>query len=979
MVAGDTYSRNRKVVVENASNDPQDIHAVRFAFGAFCVVPGKRLLLRDGVPVEIGGRALDLLIALVERPGRVLSKRELLKRVWPDIIVEEGSLRFHMAGLRKILGDGEGGDRYISTQVGVGYAFVAPVEPRPAEGDAQAAPPAAAALPARQDAGAGRLPARLRLVGRDEDARLIAERLAEPKLFTIVGTGGVGKTSLAVEVAHRIAGMQQAPVRFVDLAQVEDAALVPYALAGALGIPVQADDPMFVLLAHITGRAMLLVIDNCEHLVDAVSGVVEQIRESAPQVGVLATSREPLRARDEHVHWLGALDFPAEPDALPAERLLDFAAIELFVERASAGNASLRLEDKDLWLVADMCRRLDGIALPIELAAVRVATHGVAATHLLLGERFSLGWSGRRTALPRQQTLRATLDWSYGLLSAAERLTFDRLSVFVGPFPLEAACAVVADARIDAFTAMAMLDGLVAKGLVSLDRAEPAGSCRLLEMTRAYAKEKLLERGDDEMRQTAFRHAAFHLRLLSQLGDSPEDVFEQAGRLTRQLGNVRAALEWSFGPDGDTALALPLAAASAQLYLQYSLMVECRTWCERATARLDGRHAGTAVEMELQAALGLVLMFTRGNTEAAGIALKRALDIAAALGDHWNQLRILGRLQIFDERIGDYATSTVWAEQAREVGRAIAQPEAVAVAASLVGVTALLVGQQAQACEELETSLRNSLPSERSRTIYYGFDHRNRSFIALARALWLRGYPDQARRWAEQAHKEARALDHPVTRCIALIWALSVYTWSGDLDQARASVALLAQLAEANLFRPYMAAVRGFRGVIALEEGRPLEAIEALSESLSSLKAMRYELLTTSFEVSLAEGLAMSGRHAEALALAGSTIEHCQRCGDIFALPELLRIKAGAVASLGYDEAIVEGLLLESLALSERQDSRAWSLRAAIDLARLRHAQGRTADAVATLRVCREAVTEGFDTKDVRLLERLWGELAVPA
>ncbi|RUL78855.1 ATP-binding protein [Dyella choica] len=963
--------------MESVSNEPLSGSAARILFGPFCLVPRKRLLLRDGAPVDIGGRALDLLIALVQRPGRVISKRELLKRVWPDIIVEEGSLRFHMAGLRKILGDGENGDRYVSTQVGVGYAFVAPTEALPVEEGAGGWTPMAAMVPKRPS-GACSLPLRTKLIGRDADARLLVACLSEPKLFTIVGTGGVGKTSLAIDVGHRIAGAGETTVRFVDLAQVEDAALVPYALAGALGIAVQTDDPMFVLLAHIAGQALLLIIDNCEHLIDAVSGIVEQIREHAPRVCVLATSREPLRALGEHVHWLGSLDFPRELDGLSAQQLLQYPAIELFIRRATAGNASLKLEEREVSLVADMCQRLEGIALPIELAALRVAAHGVAATHALLGEGLSLGWSGRRTALPRQQTLRATLDWSYGLLSTTERLSFDRLSAFVGPFSLDAAAHVVADAKLDPLTAIVTLDGLVAKGLVSLDQAEP-GAYRLLEMTRAYSKEKLRERGEEEMRQTAFRHAAFYLKLLSNLGESPEEVFEHASRLTRQLGNVRTALEWSFGPTGDAGVAVPLAAASAQLYLQYSLMVECRNWCERATAWLDERHLATAIELELQAAMGLVLMFTRGNTEAAGMALKRALDIAVALGDHWSQLRILGRLQIYDERIGDYSTSTVWAQQALEVGQAIGQPEAIAVASSLVGVTHLLVGNQAAACKELETALRNSLPSERSRTIYYGFDHRNRSFIALARALWLRGYPDQARRWVEQAHKEAKALDHPVTRCIALIWSLNVYTWTGDLDKAHANVALLAQLAQSNLFRPYMAAIQGFKGVIAIEEGCPNEAVQWLGESLANLKSLRYELLTTSFEVSLAEGLTLSGRNAEALTLVNTTIEHCKQGGDIFALPELLRLKASATGSLGAHGDVVESLLQEALALSERQDSRAWSLRAAIDLAKLWLKQGRTSEAVALAQSYRKSVTEGFDTKDVRTLEALLTSIAAVA
>lgn len=666
--------------MESAADDQSSSLKAPIEFGPFRVVPGKRLLTRDAQPMDIGGRAFDLLLALLEKPGRVLSKRELLKRVWPDMVVEEGSLRFHMTGLRRALGDGEDGARYIATQVGVGYAFVAPVS--------HASDAAPAVLPvASMSEGVGSLPPRVKLIGRETDVQMILQRLREPRLFTIVGTGGVGKTSLANEVGHRLAAERRQAVRFIDLAQVEDEQLVASALAASVGVPVQAEDPLAVLLAHLRGQDLLLIVDNCEHVVDVVSALAERIRDAAPGVGLLATSREPLRARDEEAHWLGPLDFPEDPQDLPVEALLEFPAVRLFVERAEAASASLQLQGGDPGLIADMCRRLGGMALPIELAAVRVAVHGVKATHALLGERFSLGWSGRRTAQPRHQTLRAMLDWSYGLLSESERLVFDRLSVFVGPFSQEAAAQVVADGRIDALEAAAILDDLTSKGLLAVDRSESGAAYRLLEMTRAFAREKAASHGHEEAHALAFRHAAYYLWLLQQLGSEPEVIYEGCVRLASQLGNVRSALEWSFGPQGDPGLALPLAAASAPLFLHYSLQVECRTWCARATQLLELGYFGTPTEMELQAALGLVLMFTRGNSEAAGKALLRALEIAVALGDHWAELRVLGRLQIFYERIGDFASSLAWADRAVLVGDILGEPEAVAVAASLAGIS----------------------------------------------------------------------------------------------------------------------------------------------------------------------------------------------------------------------------------------------------------------------------------------------------
>jgi predicted ATPase/DNA-binding winged helix-turn-helix (wHTH) protein len=964
--------------VESALDDLHESLALRFAFGPFCVTPSKRLLSRDGVAVEIGGRALDLLIALIERPGRVLSKRELLDRVWPDVVVEEGSLRFHMTGLRRILGDGEQGARYIATQVGVGYAFVAPIErfqggPEPVE------QPAAPAPIRRFSSTVGSLPPRTRLIGREVDVQMVADRLQTPKLFTVVGAGGVGKTSLAVEVGHRMHATRPGRVRFVDLAQVEDALLVPSALAGSLDIPVQVDDPMFVLLAHLQSQELLLVIDNCEHLIDAVSAIAEQIREAAPRVSLLATSREPLRARGEHVHWLNPLEFPGETQDLSVDELLAFPAIELFVERASSGNAALVIDAEDARMIADMCRRLEGMALPIELAAVRVGAYGVRATHALLGERFSLGWSGRRTAQPRHQTLRAMLDWSYNLLSADERLVFARLAIFVGPFSQEAASQVVADAQIDSVTAAAMLDELAAKGLVAVELTDPMGAYRLLEMTRAYAREKLVAQGDTQVHLLAFRHAAFYMDLLGHLGVSPGEIYERSARLASQLGNVRSALEWSFGPHGDPGLALPLAAASSQLFLHFSLMVECRTWCARAIELLELGYFGTPTEMELQAALGLALMFTQGNSESAEKSLLRALDIAVALGDQWSRLRVLGRLQIFYERIGDFPSSLAWAEQAVEVGHDIGKPEAISVAASLAGISHHLLGNQILAREELELSLRNSLPSERSSTIHYGFDHRNRTGLGLARTLWLMGYADQAREWAEQVEAEAAALDHSVTYCIALIWTLCIYVWTGDLDKAAERIEIFAGIAHANAFGPYIAAAMGIRAAIAIRSGEPGDAVAMLEESLARLQGMRYELLTTSFEISLVEGLKLAGRHEQALAQVDRTIGHCRISADAFALPELLRIKAGILQTLWPDDhARVEITLTESLDLARKQGARAWALRTSMDLAALWLARGRRSEARALISLCREQFTEGFDTLDLRQLQGLWQALEAP-
>ncbi|WP_343546934.1 ATP-binding protein, partial [Sphingobium yanoikuyae] len=548
----------------------------RRSFGPFALLPAERLLTRDGVPVEIGGRSFDLLVVLTEQPGQILSKRDLLKRVWPDVVVEDGSLRFHMAGLRKLLGEGTDGARYIATQVGVGYAFVAPVAVQgPETGQTVTTAPAPLA-PTHN------IPPRLpHLIGRTEDLALLQDRVMDTPLFTIVGAGGVGKTSLAIEIGHALAPQFANRVAFVDFSMLENPGLVRPMIAGAMGLTVQSDDPLAVILGHLRDQSFLLLLDNCEHLIAPTAELVEHIIDAAPQVRILATSREPLRVRGEHVHRLDALGYPDDREALTLAQLRAYPAIELFLERARAADSQFRVDEGDARLIGDLCARLGGMALPIELAAVRAATHGLEATARQLGERFSLMWPGRRTALPRQQTLQATLDWSHDLLPDVERIVLERLAIFVGPFSIDAALAVVADALVGADDIAAAVDQLVAKSLIAPNRMRGTGTYRLLEITRAHGRQHLLARGQSDFHANARRHAAYYLAELEALLAQEDDVLQDQRPLRQQLGNIRSALDWAFGEDGDRRIAVRLAAASAPVFLNLSHLIECRNWCQR--------------------------------------------------------------------------------------------------------------------------------------------------------------------------------------------------------------------------------------------------------------------------------------------------------------------------------------------------------------------------------------------------------------
>ena len=942
------------------------------SFGPFELVASERLLTKDGAPVELGARTLDTLIALVSRPNEVVGKRDLMARVWPDVVVEEGSLRFHIASLRQALGDGKDGARYIATLAGRGYCFVAPISrsvDRGADGHAMAA----ASVP-----GANYLPGQLhRMVGRADGRLAVATELAASRFVTIVGSGGVGKTTLAVAVAHDVLDAFAGTILFVDLGMQSAPNMVAGALASMLGLSVQSDDPTPNLLAYLQDKRLLLVFDNCEHLIDTVATLAARIFAAAPQVHILATSREALRVEGEHVHRLEPLAVPPEDPGLPAAVALGFPAAQLFVERAAASGARLDLDDADAAIVGNICRKLDGVALAIELAAGRVQAYGLAQTAALLDERLSLLWQGQRTAPPRHQTLHAMLDWSYGLLSDAERVVFRRLAVFVGSFTIEAALAVATSATIDNALLFNTIDSLIAKSMVATRSIGAMMRYRLLSTTRAYALAASTDGA--ERADLAVRHATYYRRWLEQAGaewPALSTAVERAPFLAG-LGNVRAALEWCFGSDGDAGLGIGLAAAAGPVLLAMSLPTECHRWSARALLALDDATRGGAEEMQLQAALGLSVMFTLASSDAARTALNRSLAIAEACGDAPTQLQLLSILHMFHGRIGDPNTSLQCARRSAAVAESIADPAAIALAQSLLGISHHFIGDLGRARAELEAALRHRPGPQRTGTIYLGFENRSLAGSGLARTLWLQGYPAQAVERMRQTVTDAAATDHPVTLSIALLWAVSVFLWTGDLESAEEHMDWFASRAESYSLGPYLAVGRGFKGDLAIRRGDAKAGVESLQGALEDLHAVRFELLTTPFNLSLAEGFAAIGRFADGMALIDETIRLVEANGDLSYMPELLRVKGGLLRALPQPGASdTETCFLQSLDWSRRQGALAWELRTAVDLAALLAARDRREDARALLQPLFERFTEGADTADLRAAQRLLASLS---
>jgi predicted ATPase/DNA-binding winged helix-turn-helix (wHTH) protein len=939
------------------------------SFGPFRLAVSERLLTKDGAPVELGARTLDALIALASRPNEIVSKRDLLAQVWPDVVVEEGSLRFHIAALRKALGDGEGGARYITTAAGRGYCFVTPVS---RSRDQDNAPEASVASFLHAN-----LPGRLtRMVGRDDDVLKLSARLTAARFVSIVGVGGVGKTTVAVAVGHHLIDAFTGAVLFADLGMLSDPALVATTVASMLGLAVQSDDATPSLMAYLRDKRMLLILDTCEHLIEAVAALASKIFMAAPQVHILATSREALRVEGEHVYRLDPLACPPDDAGLTAASTQAFPATQLFVERALASGARLDLSDAEAAIVVAICRKLDGVALAIELAARRVEAYGLQQTAALLDQRLTLLWLGPRTAPSRQRTLQATLDWSYGLLSELERIVLRRLAVFVGHFTLDAALAVVTSATVDQASVFDAIDSLVAKSMVA---TRPIGAMmryRLLDTTRAYAIESRVD--DDELGDLAVRHAAYYRRWLEQSGTDWQTLSTGTERSPyfAALNNVRAALEWCFGANGNVEVGIRLAAAAAPVFLAMSLLPECHRWSERAILALDDDSRGGVEEMHLQAALGTSLMHIRGEIDAARSALNRSFAIAEEHGDAFEQVRLLGSLHMFHLRSGDFKAALHYARRCSAVAETLGDSVATALAHSILGISLHLTGDLSGARRELEAALEHWPGFQQASTIYLGFDYRNRAGIVLARTLWLQGHPAQAVERTRQAISDAAQMDHPISLTIVLHWAASVFLWTGDLQGAEEHIDWFISRAETHSLGPSLAIGHGFKGELAIRLGDAHRGIGIVQNCIDKLRAAHYELLTTPFNISLVQGFAATGRFAEGIALVDETIRSVGANGDACYAPELLRIKGGLLLSMpepSGNEA--ETCFTQSLELSRRQGARAWELRTAVDLAALWADHGRTEGARALLRPVFETFAEGSDTADLKAAERLLATL----
>jgi predicted ATPase/DNA-binding winged helix-turn-helix (wHTH) protein len=942
------------------------------AFGHFVLLPRRRQLLADGQPVKLGGRAFDVLMALIEARDTVLSKGALIGRVWPDQIVDENALQSQISALRAALG----ADRdLIRTVAGRGYQFTGEIRILTAGADAPAGP-------AKPERAAGVAPTNLpeplsELIGREEVLAEILSFVAAHRLVTLAGAGGIGKTRLALAAARRLLPKFADGVWLIELSPLADPALVPATVAAAVGLDVGGNELTAERLAHaLAGREMLLVLDTCEHVIAAAAALGDAMLKSGRSVCLLATSREPLQVEGEWIYPVPPLAVPPE-GAEGEDELPRYGAALLFVERARAASPRFALDRRLVPKIAAICRQLDGMPLAIEMAAARTSALPVDEIAARLDDRFGLLTARRRMSMPRHQTLRATLDWSHELLAENERVVLRRLAVFAGPFSLDATGAVVSNPPDLADGGVVeALSSLVAKSLVVADVANRGMPFRLLDTTRAYAREKLADSG--ECATLARRHAEYYRGLFEQAEAEWETraTKDWLGDYGPQIDNLRAALDWAFSPDGDPLLGVALTVAAAPLWAQLSLLGECRIRVEQALTALAAQpNCDAKREMKLQAALGASLILTRPSAPEMRSAQARALELAEAANDYEYRLRSLYGLWFAHLNSGQHRPAFELAHRFHELAATGPDTNDRLMGERMIGTTLHFLGDQAGARRHTERVLKEYARSDRrSDFIRFPFGLIVGACVYFAKISWLVGFPDQAVRTAERAIEEARAVNHTNQLCHALAAAAAlVARLVGDLDAAERYAGMLLDHSQRHGLPLWHALGRTHQGLLAIQRGDIDRGSRLLRASLNEAGDVRFLERLVAFLDTRAEVLAHEGRTRAALDAVSETIEQLERTEERWLIPELLRTKGEFLLSQGEsgDAAAAENCLRQALDLARRQGALSWELRAATSLARLLDAQGRPADALTVLQPVYDRFVEGFQTADLIAAKRL--------
>ncbi len=893
--------------------------------GPFTLTSPPRRLLFAGQAVALDALSLEVLAVLAEHRGDIVDSADLIARVEGEATVDEVRLFGCVAAINKAIEERVPTGCYIAHFPNEGFILVVP------DGTE---------VPRRQSA-----PSRLTsIIGRTEAVEQVVARLREHRFVTIVGTGGIGKTTVALAVAQALDASFDDGICFVDLSPVADAAFVPGTVASALGLFALADSPLSGPWAGLRDKNMLVVLDSCEHVIGGAARVAQSILAGGAQVAVLATSREPLRASGEWVEPLLPMRLPTEDARMSAADALRYPAIELFVERARAAKADFGLEDSQAAPVVALCRRLDGIPLAIEIVAARVAELGVLGLAAQVESR-GLELTSKRRSLPsRHHTMSALLDWSYESLSEVQQSILQRLSVFRGNFSCAAARAVVVDDGIDAARADGGLVELVAKSLLTQVTREPSNGLRLLDTTRAYAARKL--EGSGERKRILARHAKHLIDLLADAEGDWERMTRRdwLGCYAPWIDDVRSALDWAFSADGDASIGIALTMSSFALVRQMGLDVEFVTRFEKSLELFAGLPSLP------QPALAADTDATRSREAMLVAALERTTLYEEPAVAARHRIAFLERLWISAAVRADFPAATRLSARIGRIARSASDPIGAQIAMRVRAQSLHFIGHHKTA-----GSLAQQLLAQAPRKIPLGYspspiDARVWMRIILARILWLKGAVEQAATMARECVERART-NSPMGHFQALAFAaIPIALWSGRDAAIAEAVESIREIASANALAQWQPWGDRYRDALSLRRlaKGAREEVE-LARPHASDANLQDHLCT--FDARFVTAAAVERVNA-------GTVGWCAA--------EILRVHGERMSMRTSDDPAADGeaILLRSLALARRQEALSWELRTATSLARRWQAQGRAEQALDLLAPIHARLAEGRDTPD---------------
>jgi len=661
---------------------------LNYQIGPFLLDAEACLLTQAGAAVALGKRAVAVLAVLVRSAPEYVPKTRIMEAAWPGVVVEESNLAVQILSIRRALARVSGGESWLETLAKRGYRFVGPVTP----------------LPEKMTSGAGgaircsNLPEPLTsFVGRQGELAEIERLLSGNRMLTLVGAGGVGKTRLALRIAADLIDAFPDGVWLVELAALSDPRRVPQTVATVLGLREHAGKQLTSTLAeHLKAKQLLLVLDNAEHLAAACAKLADALLRQCPHVVVLVTSREGLRVPGEQTYHVPSLSMPDPARAVTVAEISQFESVRLFIVRAQLHVANFAVTDQNASALASICARLDGIALAIELAAARVRSMSLAEINNRLDERFRLLTGGWSTALPRQQTLRALIDWSYDLLVDAEQALLCRLSVFAGGWTLAAAEQVCSGAGVNNRAALDLLTSLVAKSLVLHEERNGATRYRFLDTVRDYARDRLRESGEEA--RWKGRHLAHFLMMANEAEPQLTGAAQEAvlGGLEMEHDNLLAALAWAAAPGGDALSGLRLAGAVWRFWYVRGYLGEGRAWLSSMllAARPDAQTAAARAKI-LTGAGGLARR--QGDFSAARALHEEGLRIQRELGDLRGIAASLNALGIVARQQGDHLSAQAMYEESLALRRELGDRWGIAASLNNLGLVAQHHGDDAKA------------------------------------------------------------------------------------------------------------------------------------------------------------------------------------------------------------------------------------------------------------------------------------------